>query len=135
MKISSFFFFCVNRVDSSSMGMICGVALMGAPVILIEKLCSGNETLQSLERLRQVVASGVCEGDSAGKVGNDKVRVEEKTYSYPMDNSQFPVWLANEEDLKKIDFNDSSLPAVSDCCHAVWSLHVLSCCAKMSVLL
>ena len=108
---------------------------MGAPVILIEKLCSGNETLQSLERLRQVVASGVCEGDSAGKVGNDKVRVEEKTYSYPMDNSQFPVWLANEEDLKKIDFNDSSLPAVSDCCHAVWSLHVLSCCAKMSVLL
>ena len=86
---------------------------MGAPVILIEKLCSGGETLLSLERLRQVVASGVCEGDSAGKVSNEKVRVEEKMYTYPMDNSQFPIWLANDNDLKKIDFNDPSLPPVS----------------------
>ena len=87
---------------------------MGAPVVLIEKLSSGEETLLSLERLRQVVASGVCEGESAGKVSNNKVRVEERTYSYPMDNSQFPVWLAKEEDLKKIDFNDPKLPPVSE---------------------
>ena len=84
---------------------------MGAPVILIEKLCSGEETLLSMKRLRQVVASGVCEGESAGKVSNNKVHVEEKKYTY-MDNSQFSVWLANEEDLKKIDFNDPKLPPV-----------------------
>ena len=95
------------------MGMMCGVALMGAPVILIEKLYSGEETLLSLQRLRQVVASGVCEGEGAGRVGNDKVRVEEKMYSYPMDNSQFPIWLANDDDLQKIDINDPNLSPVS----------------------
>ena len=106
----------VYRVDSSSMGMLCGIALMGAPIILIEKLCSGEETLLSLKRLRQVVASGVCEGESAGKVSNDKVHVEEKTYTY-MDNSQFSVCLANEDDLEKIDFNDPQLPPVSFLLH------------------
>lgn len=103
----------VYRVDPSSMGRICGVALMGAPVILIEKLCSGNETLLSLQRLRQVVASGVCEGKNAGRKGNEKVRVEEKVYTCPMDGSQFPVWLANDDDLLKIDVNDPNLPLVS----------------------
>ena len=85
---------------------------MGAPVILIEKLVSGGETLLSLQRLRQVVASGVCEGPGAGRVSNDKVHIEEKTCTY-VDNSQFPIWLAKDEDLQKIDVNDPSLPLVS----------------------
>ena len=85
---------------------------MGAPVILIEKLCSGEETLLSLQRLRQVVASGVYEGQGAGRVSNEKVRIEEKTYTY-LDNSQFPIWLAKDEDLQNIDINDPNLPLVS----------------------
>ena len=101
---------------------------MGAPVILIEKLCNGEETLLSLERLRQVVASGVCEGESAGKVSSDKVRVEEKTYFYPMDQSQFPIWLANEEDLKKIDFKDPKLPSVRRSSSLLCNYCMLSLC-------
>ena len=103
---------------------------MGAPVILIEKLCSGQETLLSLQRLRQVVASGVCEGQGAGRVGNEKVHVEEKTYTYPMDHSQFPIWLAKDEDLQKIDVNDPNLPPVS---HIIF-IYVQVCIMSQTVL-
>ena len=95
---------------------------MGAPVILIEKLCSGGETLLSLQRLRQVVASGVCEGQGAGKVSNERVQIEEKMYTYSVDNSQFPIWVAKDEDLQKIDVNDPNLPLVSYVFSAVLTL-------------
>ena len=98
------------------MGAVCGVAFMGAPVILIEKLCSGEETLLALQRLRQVVASGVCEGEGAGRESRGYVEVVEKTISYPGDTAPFPVWLAKDEDLRKIDVNDPNIPQVSECC-------------------
>ena len=100
------------RVDPTSVGAVCCVAFMGAPVILIEKLCNGKETLLALQRLRQVVASGVCEGEGDGRESGGGVDVEEKTISYPGDPTPFPVWLAKDEDLQKIDVNDPNIPQV-----------------------
>lgn len=106
---------CVDccRVDPTKVGGVCGVAFMGAPVILIEKLCNGEETLLALQRLRQAIASGVCEGEGAGRVSGGGVQVVEQTVSYPVDNSQFPVWLAKDDDLQKIDVSDPNIPQVS----------------------
>ena len=100
------------RVDPAKMGSVCAVAFMGAPVILIEKLCNGEESLLALQRLRQVVASGVCEGEGGGKVSGGGVEVVEKAVNYPGDSAPFPVWLAKDEDLQKIDINDPNIPQV-----------------------
>lgn len=101
------------RVDAAAMGAVCGVAFMGAPIILIEKLSNGQEPLLALQRVRQVLASGVCEGEGAGRVSGGGVEVVQKTCTYPVDNSQFPMWLAKDEDLQKIDVNDPKIPLVS----------------------
>ena len=75
---------------------------MGAPVIQEEKLIGGEETMLAFTRLQQVLGSGVCEG--GGKESNNQVKVEEKTCNYP-DGTSFPVHLASNDDLKKIDMD------------------------------
>lgn len=100
------------RVDPTKIGSVCGVAFMGAPVILIEKLCNGEESLLALQRLRQVVASGVYEGEGGGRVSGGGVEVVEKAVPYPGDSAPFPVWLAKDEDLRKIDINNPNIPLV-----------------------
>lgn len=103
------------RVNASKMGLVCGVAFMGAPVILIEKLVGGEETLLALRRLQQVLGSGLCGGggggEGEGRTGNEKVRVREEMCTY-FDGSSFPVCLAEEEDLKNIDISSSDIPLV-----------------------
>lgn len=94
------------------MGSVCTVAFMGAPVILIEKLCNGEESLLALQRLRQVVASGVCEGKGGGRVSGGGVEVVEKAVHYPGESAPFPAWLAKDEDIRKIDINDPNIPQV-----------------------
>ena len=94
------------------MGVVCGAGFMGAPVILIEKLIGGDETLLALTRLRQLLASGAVEV-GGGKTGNDRVKVTEETCNY-FDGSSFPIHMAEEEDLKKIDFSSDDIPLV--CC-------------------
>ena len=96
------------------MGLVCGVAFMGAPIIVIEKLVGGDETLLALTRLQQVLASGVCGGGdhgNNGRTGNERVRVREETCTY-FDGSSFPMYLADEDDLKKIDVASSDIPLV-----------------------
>lgn len=88
------------------MGLLCGVGFMGAPVIEVEKLMGGDETMLALLRLQQVLASGVCEGD--GKKGSDQVRVTEHTCEY-LDGTQFPTYLASEEDLGKVSTDNVPL--------------------------
>lgn len=98
------------------MGLLCGVAFMGAPVILIEKLVGGDETLLAFTRLQQLLGSGVCDASvgNEGRTGNEKVRVKEETCTY-FDGSSFPMCLAEEEDLKKIDVSSSNIPLVYLC--------------------
>ena len=98
---------CCCRVDGSSMGLVCGVGFMGAPVILVEKLVGGDETVLAFTRLQQVVASGVCEGNGDGKT--EQVRVTKKMYEY-FDGTSFPISLACDEDLRAISLD--SVPLV-----------------------
>ena len=104
------------RVDPSKMGLFCGVAFMGAPVILVEKLVGGDEALLAFTRLQQLMASGVCEG--GGKVGNERVTVIESTCSY-FDGSSFPVYLAKDDDLKNIDVSKEDIQLASFVCGTV----------------
>ena len=103
------------RVKAEEMGLVSGIALMGAPVIHIEKLVNGEETLSAFSRLQRVLASGVCEGVEDGKVGNEGVEVVQKTCSY-VDGTQFSYWLASDTDLKKIDVSDSNNIPLVCCC-------------------
>lgn len=102
------------RVDAATLGLVCGVAFMGAPVILEEKLVGGEEVLLALTRVRQALASGVCEGgrgeekETGDDGGERNVRITEKTCHYP-GTKPFPTYLANEEDLKKISIDNVPL--------------------------
>lgn len=96
------------RVDPAEMGLVCCVAFMGAPVILEEKLVGGEETLLALTRLRQVLASGLCQEGERGGEGGCNVRVTEKTCQYSEDIS-FTMSLACEEDLKKVSLDNLPL--------------------------
>lgn len=97
------------RVDASKMGLVCSVGFMGAPVILVEKLVGGEETVLAFTRLQQVMASGVCEGD--GKTGTKEVRVQEKTCEY-YDGTSFPTFIASSDDLSALPLDN--LPLVSN---------------------
>jgi hypothetical protein len=85
------------------MGLVCCVAFMGAPVVILEKLVGGNESVLALRRLQQALASGVCEGD--GKSSNPQVRVEEKICAGTT------AYVANSEDLNSVSLDN--LPLVS----------------------
>ena len=99
------------RVDASEMGVVCGIGFMGAPSVLVEKLVGGEETFLALTRLRQLLASGAAEVGGA-KVGNDKVRIIEKTCTY-FDGSSFPTYMAEDADLKEVDLSSEDIPLVS----------------------
>lgn len=96
------------RVDASKMGLVCSVAFMGAPVIILEKLVGGEEAALAFTRLQQVIASGACEGD--GKMATKEVRVQEKTCEY-FDGTSFPVYIASSDDLDAVPLDN--LPLVS----------------------
>ena len=77
---------------------------MGAPVIVTEKLVSGNETQVALEALQRVLVSGVYTGEGGeeeGKRGSERVRVHEKELS-----GGKKIWVADTDDLKKIDISN-----------------------------
>ena len=82
---------------------------MGAPVIITEKLVSGNETRLAYEALQRVLVSGVYtgeggeggEGREEGKMGNERVRVREKELS-----GGKKIWVADTDDLQKIDISN-----------------------------
>ena len=98
-----------SRVDASKVGLVTCVAFMGAPAVLNEKLVSGTETLLALRTMQQVLASGVyAQEGGEGKNGNDRVAISCQTLT-----SGRQVWVANPEDLKKIDYNDKDIPLVS----------------------
>ena len=78
---------------------------MGAPVITTEKLVGGNETPLALEALQRVLVSGVYtgEGREEGKTGNEKVRISERELS-----GGKRAWIADSDDLEKIDISNPS---------------------------
>lgn len=80
---------------------------MGAPVILIEKLVGGNETMLAYQRLQQLMASGVMNGGE-GKKGTSLVKVSEKKCDY-FDGTSFPICLADPDDLKKVSLDNIPL--------------------------
>ncbi len=83
---------------------------MGAPVILVEKLVGGGETLLAFTRLQQVLASGVCEEEGGGaKTGNERVRVVEKVCQ-DYDHTSFPAYVADNGDLDNVSLD--GLPLV-----------------------
>ena len=84
------------------MGLITCADFMGAPVIVSEKLVAGMETSLVLEALQRVLASGVCEREE-GRKGNESVRVRERQLS-----GGKKAWIADPDDLKKIDVSDPS---------------------------
>ena len=89
------------------MGLLCSVAMMGAPAVINEKL-SSSETTVSLHELQRTLASGVCEVDE-GKKGNEHVAVTCRTLI-----TKDKVWVADEADLKKIDIGQTAdIPPVS----------------------
>lgn len=49
------------RFDLSQDRLSLPIAMMGAPIILVEKLIAGTETLASLEAVKKLLVSGVCE--------------------------------------------------------------------------
>ena len=106
------------------MGVVCGVGFMGAPVILIEKLVGGDETMLAYQRLQQLMASGLMSqqggGGAEGKAtqGNQVVKVLEKKCYY-FDGSSFPIYLASEEDLKKVSLENIPLVCVVCVCVCV----------------
>ena len=91
------------------MGLLTCVAFMGAPVVIAEKLESGKETPLALRFLQQALASGLYEDESEdGRKGNDRVRVSAQTLA-----TGDQVWLANREDLEKIDISqEANIPLV-----------------------
>ena len=92
----------LSRVDPSSVGLLSCAAFMGAPVIISEKLVAGVETSLALEALQRVLASGVC-GEEEGRRGSESVRVRERQLS-----GGKKAWIADPDDLKKIDVSDPS---------------------------
>ena len=92
----------LSRVDPSSVGLLSCAAFMGAPVIISEKLVAGVETSLALEALQRVLASGVC-GQEEGRRGSESVRVRERQLS-----GGKKAWIADPDDLKKIDVSDPS---------------------------
>ena len=99
----------ISRVKSPEMGLLCSLAMMGAPAVLSERLTS-FETITALHQLQRALASGVCEVDE-GKKGNEHVAVTCRTLITGED-----VWVADEADLKKIDIGPKAdIPQVSIC--------------------
>lgn len=98
------------RVKDEERGMVCGVAFMGAPAILVEKLPDGQEANLALNRLERVLISGVCEGMDGGRVSGGGVTVTEKDYPR-FDGTHFPAWVATDDSLMNFDL--SKVPKVS----------------------
>ena len=105
---------------------------MGAPVIITEKLVSGNETRLAYEALQRVLVSGLYtgeggeggegrEGREEGKMGNERVRVREKELS-----GGKKIWVADTDDLQKIDIsNPANIEMVSVCCTCIYMAIIL----------
>ena len=99
----------VHRLNPSEVGLVTCVAFMGAPAIIVEKLAGGMETAGVFEAVQQVVVSGVCgEGCEEGRKGNERVRVSRRELG-----GGRQAWIANTEDLEKIDISGVSLVSVS----------------------
>ena len=77
---------------------------MGAPAIINEKLVGGGESACVLEAMQRVVLSGVCgkEGKEGTK-GNERLRVSKMDLG-----GGKQAWVANTEDLARIDVSDPS---------------------------
>ncbi len=99
------------------MGVVCGVGFMGAPVIEIEKLVGGEETMLAYQRLQQLMASGVM-NEGEGKKGNQSVNVLESKCDY-FDGTSFPIYLASPEDLENISLEN--IPLVRNIFHVTSS--------------
>ena len=52
------FNFSDHRINKSTFGLAAGVAFMGAPVVVGEKLCSGNESKKCLNVIQNILATG-----------------------------------------------------------------------------
>lgn len=69
------------RLKESDIGLVTFVAMMGAPIVILETL-SGNDTKLALDALQRVLASGIYDTDKGweegGKKGNASLRVTEK---------------------------------------------------------
>ena len=83
------------------MDLLCPVAMMGAPAVQDEKL-SSLENITALHELQRTLASGVCEVDE-GKKGNEHVTVTCRTLT-----TGDKVWVADKDDLKKIDIGQTA---------------------------
>ena len=83
---------------------MCGVAFMGAPAILVEKLPNGQEASIALDRLERVLVSGVCDGVGGGRVSGGGVTVTEKQYPR-FDGTNFPAWVATDTSLMNVDLS------------------------------
>ena len=93
-----------SRVRPSDVGLLTGVAFMGAPVIITEKLVAGFETLLALDALQRVLVSGVYTGEGGeeeGKRGNERVRVNNCDIG-----GGNRAWIAHSHDLATIDISD-----------------------------
>ena len=75
---------------------------MGAPAIINEKLAGGGESACVLKALQRVVLSGVCgEEVEEGRRGNERLRVSKMDLG-----GGKQAWVANTEDLGRIDVSD-----------------------------
>ena len=98
-----------SRMQSSEMGLLCAVAMMGAPAVLNEKMVTSFETTTALRQLEKTLASGVCEVDE-GRSGNEQVSVTCRTLF-----TGEKVWVADEGGLRNIDIGPTAnIPLVSN---------------------
>ena len=51
------------RLDPSKQGNTVAVAFMGSPVVIREKLISGNETTLAYDGMKKLLSSGISESD------------------------------------------------------------------------
>ena len=96
------------RLKASDVGLVTCGAFMGAPMIIAEKMVAGNETQLALEALQRLLASGVYDVTSGergweegGRRGCEGVRVREREIG-----GGKKAWIAEPDDLKKIDISD-----------------------------
>ena len=91
------------------MGLLCAMAMMGAPAVLNEKMVTSFETTTALRQLEKTLASGVCEVDE-GRSGNEQVSVTCKTLF-----TGEKVWVADQAGLRNIDVGPTAnIPMVSN---------------------